>query len=71
MTTPLTGTSSSPPFLAVEFEFEFPANDDASCLNTQMSAAGEGGAGAFFDGGAAAATSADFAAMDFGGAACG
>ena len=74
ITTPVTGTSSSsPPFVLAEIaepfmpaEFEFPA---ASCLSTQMSAAGEVGAGALFDG--AAAASADFATMDLGGGACG
>ena len=49
ITTPVTGTSSS--FFAFTFEFEFPANpaaveEDASCRSTQMSAAGESGAGA-------------------------
>ena len=65
ITTPVTGTSSS--FFAVTFELEFPTaieDEEASCRNTQMSAAGESGAGARLGG--AAANIADLAAVDFG-----
>ena len=68
ITTPVTGTSSS--FFAFTFEFEFPANpaaveeeEDASCRSTQMSAAGESGAGARFG------SIADLATVDLGGGA--
>ena len=66
ITTPVTGTSSS--FFAFTFEFEFPANaveeeEGASCRSTQMSAAGESGAGARFG------SIADLATVDFGGGA--
>ena len=65
ITTPVTGTSSS--FFAFTFEFEFPANaveeEEASCRSTQMSAAGESGAGARFG------NIADLATVDFGGGA--
>ena len=65
ITTPVTGTSSS--FFAFTFEFEFPAataeEEEASCRSTQMSAAGESGAGARFG------SIADLATVDFGGGA--